>query len=1241
MKRLKKCLASFLVLVMLAGIFGDFIGKPFTVKADTTTPNAIDTYTSDSDEYTYLSFHDYRVEGENAIADNDWTNIPENLSSSVNAITSQFATLDKVVFGGSVTFSAEGQTVIIGGIYQTITGAEYNLKQGGMAFYITGGKLYLENKSYPSGGKKEICTASLNQALEFELQFDQLEPSKWKVSYNFNGNSGEITHTNNYGGNYVDFGPYLTLRVPSGTMTVVSSKNTNAPKVMEAASYDLADGDYLVSGTAVVKNAAGDTVLTTPCANPVLGTAGDYTITTTEGSFTREQKVSLYRVGYLDLDADCDTDDYNKLVELLQYSNENGTESYVRPYKADCAVEYAADLNNNGKVDRKDLDLIYSIVSSGTTTLDAVIDKYHVPSISYDYLGGKDVMPIVGFYGPYYGPLGQKTYNFLTDDIYKKISELGINLINDSVNQLGNNTGTRYVYKQLQLAEKYGIGQFISDATVNPELQKGADGKNTEVSDNAGYTIQSIAEQMGKYTFYGSYLGTYVRDEPLYYYSGTNVAENNRQLKYFDWIAKKMNQFTNNLGFINSVDAGSESEFATSSGNGVNNFKEGLEKIYTTTDAKLFSFTSYPFSYGLELGANDHDYSVTSGSYTRCNRHHEIDGHVCGPCKWLYYYRNLWDSRAVAEDTNKTFWAYTAAGGDFNRGKDDMQATDKASLPTEAETYWDVNNKLAFGAKGIEWFPLLQPWYFVLDNTKTDGYDYDRNGLINLKGEFTTFGGYAKDINQHIAAIDDVLMRSKSVGIMATGEQTRDHVTREYEAVQYSYPSKNKIVANTGKLLKGTTALSSVTGDEKDGYGALVGCFNYGDTEAFYVVNYHLTEKQTFTLNFNNEYNYRYVSDATDYTDVGTTLTLNDIEPGRGVLVVLDEDDVRYADGPNEVLQAETTSMVCSGKNLTFYTDSVESLYGSSAQDNISFAYDTDAVFLNGQPIRPTITEANENGLWGFALDMSEYALAKGDYIRIKGSIYPTTGNQRGRLTVVTSNYYMWDGSQWTELPEGYYDVSVYKAEGATQLYPTCDEGMIFAGWFTDDTCETAFVGTEGVAYAKQVAAGILANLAQIPVNTKYDTEVTKMRFVSTVDSEDYRTVGFTIQVEGSSKGPKDIEIKDVYKSIKAQEGGVEYKKTPKDIHEDSEYFFTYTLEDIPNELFGRKIYVTPFWITLDGTKVCGERLAKTVNMGILVNSGENNNYDDDLNGGVDDDESSSGGFTEVEDPENEYGPIS
>lgn len=1146
--------------------------------------------------YTYLSFHDFRIEGVNTVADDDWARIPEQISTNLRTVTTRVNTLDKVIFQGKVTFQKDEQDFSIGGMTQTTTGESGSLSKydHGIRIYIRNGSLYMGNYYLPHDSHTRICSAQLGTPIAVKLQFDQQQPGKWKVSYEIGGVSGEQVYTNLYPdgqGYYYDFGPQIYFRPKDSTMTIFSMAGNNPVESMAAKSFDLADGAYLVSGTAIVKDSAGQTVLTTPCTEPTIKAAGDYTVITTEGSFTREQRVSLYSIGDLNYDNKCDASDYHILAGLLKYVNDGGTESYVRPYKADCAIEYAADLNNNGKVDRHDLDLIYSVVALESITLEDIRDKYHVSGVSYDYLGGKDVMPIAGFYGPYYGPLmNNKNYNFLTDDIYLKMKELGINFINASTNELGNNSGARYVYQQLQMAEKYGIGQLISDADLNPELQKDASGKNTEVSDTEGMTLQEIAEQIGKYSFYDSYLGTHVRDEPYYYYGESGVvSEYNKQLKFYDWLAKKVNQFTNNLGFINAIASGSEYVFATSYSQGITNFRQGLEEIYNRTDARLISSTSYPFVYGLALGSG----------HNNCKSHSEWDNVVCGYEQWKYYYRDLWSAREVAQDKNLAFWVYTAAGGDFRDGAG-TEATVEANLPTEAETYWDVNQKLAFGAKGIEWFPLLQPWHFALDSTKKDGFDYDRNGLIGLNSEITTFGGYAKEINKQIAAIDDVLMRSKSTGIMATGTATTEVVTRD------------------GDTLKtGTNALGYIDGDTANGYGALVGCFNYGDTEAFYVVNHSLDTNQSFTLHFNKEYNYRYVSEATDYTGMGTKLTLNNIEPGRGILVVLDEEDVRYTDEADEMLQVQLEEASASGKDITFYTDRIESLYGSSARERVAFAYDTDAVFLNGQAVQPTIREVNDHGVWGFLLNMDGITLKEGDVIRMEGTIYPMSGNERGRLTKVVSKSYVWMDDAWVENLGGYYEVSLYKGENAAESYPS-GKGLVFAGWFTDETCKTVYTETTGVAYAKYVNARILANLAQIPIDVKYDTNETRLRFVSTVDSLDYAQVGFTIEVEGSTKGPKDVTTKNVYQKIVTTEGGVAYTKAPEDICKASKYFFTYTLTDITNELFGRKIYVTPFWITLDGTRVCGERMAKTINMGILINAGSNNDYsgDDVINGG-------------------------
>ena len=66
-----------------------------------------------------------------------------------------------------------------------------------------------------------------------------------------------------------------------------------------------------------------------------------------------------------------------------------------------------------------------------TETEKGVPEEYE--SLYYDFLGGRDVMPIGGFFGPYipHTPSvnGQILPDYITDDIFQKIADCGINAI--------------------------------------------------------------------------------------------------------------------------------------------------------------------------------------------------------------------------------------------------------------------------------------------------------------------------------------------------------------------------------------------------------------------------------------------------------------------------------------------------------------------------------------------------------------------------------------------------------------------------------------------------------------------------------------------------------------------------------------------------------------------------------------------------------------------------------------------
>ena len=163
------------------------------------------------------------------------------------------------------------------------------------------------------------------------------------------------------------------------------------------------------------------------------------------------------------------------------------------------------------------------------------------------------------------------------------------------------------------------------------------------------------------------------------------------------------------------------------------------------------------------------------------------------------------------------------------------------------------------------------------------------------------------------------------------------------------------------------------------------------------------------------------------------------------------------------------------------------------------------------------------------------------------------------------------------------------------------EEGYIFAGWYKEATCENVHTSLNGVtsAFAKFVPEEILSVKLQLKGNTKSTSQSTNMRLVSSVDSLDYREVGFEIYFDGA-KNPVVAKTSKVYERIEASTtSGVEYNYSPKVIDIDSDYFVTATLINISNGNFDKNFYIRPYWKTLDGTTVYGVNRYVTVKNGI------------------------------------------
>ena len=164
-------------------------------------------------------------------------------------------------------------------------------------------------------------------------------------------------------------------------------------------------------------------------------------------------------------------------------------------------------------------------------------------------------------------------------------------------------------------------------------------------------------------------------------------------------------------------------------------------------------------------------------------------------------------------------------------------------------------------------------------------------------------------------------------------------------------------------------------------------------------------------------------------------------------------------------------------------------------------------------------------------------------------------------------------------------EVSEYRTKGT---HPT-KSGHVFAGWYQDSSHETPVTGntpSDG-AYAKFVNERVLTVLFQLKNGTTTQSATTDLRVITSVDSLSYQQVGFIVQV---GDNVNEITSNTVYSTITSYVDKYQQKYQANDVfHEtDSEYFVTKVIAGIKNSSFKKEISFTPFWVTMDGTKVTG-----------------------------------------------------
>ncbi|GEM_PF-1148871 len=591
--------------------------------------------------------------------------------------------------------------------------------------------------------------------------------------------------------------------------------------------YNLANGNYLLKGWPTFRVNG-----TTMNSGEVLNAPGDYKVEyMLDGEPVASRTISLYKLGDTNLDGSA------FVAGDSVYKDAYATVGMLKYGAVTRASVLAADLNNDGVLNEAD-SALFMAVKGDVTKVDSIVGANYGDSIGFNYEGGKNVMPIGGYYGP------DKTAD-ITDAMFSTLKNSGINMITYQPTKWG--TGNdRDILRLLALAEKYGIGVYITDPSTNVLTKDENDNVTAQTTVS---TASELANAMAQYGIYDSVYGIEVIGEPKPSTDGDWNADYYLRYKYYDDLLGTLKDYSNVSGgyVIQGAGAYTPGEYGL------------VDEV--EPDVDYLAFDSY-----LYLESND-----TIKGYKR-----------------NAYFETLDTMRKKSIDSSKPFWSYISAGCDF---RDDGAEGATAYYCKEADILWNVNTSLAFGAKGITYFPLFQPAYFAKVDVENNQYDYDRNGIIGADGNTNRYYPMVQRANTQISAVDDVLMNADSKGVITVGNAASDMTTA---ATQRSYTFSGILSKTGGKY---TDKLYNVTASKSA--GAMVGAFDYHSSEAYYVVNYDTTENatQTITLTFGDSQDVTVIKDGvkTTYNSVSTLdLTL---DSGEGALVILEDYNDVVIDG--------------------------------------------------------------------------------------------------------------------------------------------------------------------------------------------------------------------------------------------------------------------------------------------------------------------------------------------------------
>ena len=430
-------------------------------------------------------------------------------------------------------------------------------------------------------------------------------------------------------------------------------------------------------------------------------------------------------------------------------------------------------------------------------------EKLPVYAFTFDGFSD-DEMPIGGYIGPFggYEHNGESIPSTVTDESYADVKECGLNFF--AAMKQDYNANREETLLSLDLAAKYGVKLFICDRALyllnlqekRPPLPK-----------------DEFAARVAAYKDHPAFAGLVGRDEPFGHEFSAVKEVQERVNEVF--AGTKLGLYMNSNGYQCPPPwLSGGPEYVIKEDWSVAKYVEGY--LDATKGAQFYSYDTYPF----------------------CHQ----DGHVRET-----YLQNLQLVRDMTIKRGIPFWSFVQGGGYYDEDPNWF-------VPTEGGLTWNVTTSLAYGAKGIQYFPYSHPSEFTKPKSGICA-------LVGRYGEKTERWYYAKKINAHIKAVQGVLMHAGHAGVMANGDSPCPI-------------SENSTLASFRELKK-------LSGDP-----AIVGCFDYNGKTALYVVNNSIDKSAEITLDFDGAYAYE-ITQGTETTSAqGKSLTLR-FTAGEAALVLL------------------------------------------------------------------------------------------------------------------------------------------------------------------------------------------------------------------------------------------------------------------------------------------------------------------------------------------------------------------